>query len=163
MNCRKAQQWISRDLDGELGARRKARLDMHLGSCEACRGVREQWSLAGARLRETRPAPAQSAEAAWADVRRAIRNAGAREPIRAFLPVVRWATVAALLVLLVGVGATWRLSRPPAAVAEAGTKVEWAQTDLPGASPMVYEDAGSGLTVIWVVEADNKEGGHAGS
>jgi hypothetical protein len=34
---------------------------------------------------------------------------------------------------------------------------------LPGATPMVYEDAESGTTVIWIVEANGKERGRAGT
>jgi predicted anti-sigma-YlaC factor YlaD len=170
MNCKKSQQWISQDLDGELSARRKVRLDAHLESCAACRELREQWARVGARLRETRPAAAVTPEAAWADVRRAIRNAGATPAPEApwiFVPALRWAAATALAVVI-GLFVMRTIRGPtPAGVAAAppaqGTTVELVETDLPGAAPMVYEDAGSGLTVIWVVEKNNQEGGHAGS
>ena len=37
------------------------------------------------------------------------------------------------------------------------------ETSLPGAMMMVYEDKKSGMTMIWVVEANGEERGHAGS
>jgi anti-sigma factor RsiW len=170
MNCKKARQWISRDLDGELDARRKAGLAVHLEGCPACRGIRESWGRVGIRLREAPAVPAQTPEAAWADVRRSIRKASDRASAPGLwvpVPAMRWAVVAAV-VLVMGLFALRVLPwRGPARSAERlpaeGTKVEMVETDLPGAAPMVYEDAGTGLTVIWVVEGDNKEGGHAGS
>ncbi len=170
MNCKKAKQWISQDLDGELHARRKVRLDAHLATCAACRGVREQWARVGLRLKAAPVAAAQTPEAAWADVRRAIRNAGAtpdREVPWVLVPSMRWA-VAAAMAVAIGLFIVRTIQGPgPAGVAavqpEQGTTVELVETDLPGAAPMVYEDAGSGLTVIWVVESNGKEGDHAGS
>jgi anti-sigma factor RsiW len=161
MNCKKAQQWISRDLDGELGARRKSRLDAHISTCAACRELREQWGRVGAQLRETLPVAAQTPEAAWADVRRSIRVSRKEKelwPAWVLVPSVRWATAAALLMLVTLFGLRTRQMAPVE-----GTTVELVETDLPGAAPMVYEDAGSGLTVIWVVESNGKEGDHAGS
>jgi tetratricopeptide (TPR) repeat protein len=39
MRCRKAHEYISRTVDGELGPRRAARLDRHLAGCGDCRAL----------------------------------------------------------------------------------------------------------------------------
>lgn len=167
MNCTKARKWISLDLDGELAPGRRDALQAHLDACPVCREVREQWARIGADLR-ARPVPqAQAPEAAWADVRRAIRLAGAREerpePAWVFGVPVRVAAVI-VLVLALGIG-TWLMVGRPGAVsaARARTEVEWVETSLPGATPMVYEDAETGWTVIWVVEENGKEPRRAGT
>jgi tetratricopeptide (TPR) repeat protein len=41
MRCRKAREWISRSADGELDARRAARLERHLEKCGDCRALAE--------------------------------------------------------------------------------------------------------------------------
>jgi len=39
MRCRKAQEYISRSIDGELDARESARLERHLAGCGECRAL----------------------------------------------------------------------------------------------------------------------------
>src|SRR4030042_8975 len=41
MRCRKAHEYISRSVDGELAGRRAARLERHLASCGECRAFLE--------------------------------------------------------------------------------------------------------------------------
>ncbi|MFH0981190.1 MAG: anti-sigma factor [Planctomycetota bacterium] len=167
MNCGKAQRWISLEMDGELSPRRLSALRAHLEGCPSCRQVREDWVQVGAELRDRKPPAGQAPEAAWADVRRAIRNqAPAAEPAAewVFGAPLRWAAVAAALLVMAG-GAVLFMKKAPMreAAREPATQVEMVETGLPDAAPMVYEDAESGLTVIWVVEANRKEGGHVGS
>lgn len=167
MNCQKARKWISLDLDGELSARRAARLQAHLDRCPDCFKVREDWVAVGARMRGRRIPVAKSPEAAWADVRRAIRSDQeerfeAEETWIIGAPL-RWAA-AVLLIMIMGSGVFLSLQKGGVGVARAGgTQVEFVETGLPDAMPMVYEDSESGWTVIWVVEANGKKGKHAGS
>jgi anti-sigma factor RsiW len=169
MNCRKVQEWISADLDGELDAGRKAKLTAHLTACVSCRELRVQWLAVGRQLRAEVVPQVQTPEAAWADVRRAIRNAAPEAAEEtSWQPIfrLRWASIAAAVVVAAGLLSIVVLRRPSApevAAAPQGSRVEWVETGLPGASPMVYEDEESGMVIIWVVEANNKEGGHAGS
>ena len=70
------------------------------------------------------------------------------------------------MLILAGVGVmTFKKEVVPevAIVPPDGGRVEWVETGLPGASPMVYEDIESGLVIIWVVEANHKEPPHAGT
>lgn len=39
MKCAVAQEWISRSLDGELGAKQEAKLKAHLAACPDCRAL----------------------------------------------------------------------------------------------------------------------------
>lgn len=167
MNCQKARKWISLDLDGELSARRAARLHEHLDKCPACFKAREDWVAVGARLRG-RPVPGlKSADAAWADVRRAIRQEQEEryEAEESWVAgaTLRWAA-AALVVMVLGAGLFLGGRKGGLGEVRAGgTQVEFVETGLPDAMPMVYEDSESGWTVIWVVEANGKKGKHAGS
>ena len=168
MNCQSARKWISQELDAELAPRRRALLRAHLDSCPACRAVRDEWARIGVQLRDRRAARAQTPEAAWADVRRAIRLQRKKEQPAEWSWIfgvpVRAAAVLVLVVVL-GAGLFLAVRKPSvsAAARPARTEVETVETGLPGATPMVYEDAGTGLTVIWVVEANGNGGGHAGS
>ena len=169
MKCLKAQEWLSREMDGELSPSRKNKLDSHLAACPACRDVRERWAALRGQFQVREVPPGATAEAAWADVRRAIRtqrpDAGAPES-RGWAGVgLRWAYAAAALVLLgvFGVVTLRKPAGPELAAAPEGGRVEWVETGLPGASPMVYEDIESGLVIIWVVEANHKELPHAGT
>jgi anti-sigma factor RsiW len=167
MNCEKAKKWISLEMDGELSPSRSARLQSHIETCSACRKTRDEWASVGVRMRERHIPVLKSPEAAWADVRRAIR-AEQEERIETEEAWVigaplRWAA-AALLIMIVGSGIFLNLHKGVVEMARANTThVEFVETGLPDATPMVYEDAESGWTVIWVVEANGKKGKHAGS
>lgn len=167
MNCEKAQKWISLAMDGELSPRRAARLQAHLATCSGCRKTRDEWASVGVQMRERQIPVVKSPEAAWADVRRAIRNdqEERHEEEEAWVvgATLRWAG-AALLIMILGSGIFLTFQKGPVEVARAGgTEVEFVETGLPDATPMVYEDSESGWTVIWVVEANGKKGKHAGS
>jgi len=167
MNCEKAQKWMSLEMDGELSPRRAARLQAHLGACAGCLKTRDEWTSVGVKIRERQIPVLKSPEAAWADVRRAIRSDreeryGTEESWSIGAPL-RWAA-AALLVMILGSGLFLTLQKGAVGMARAsGTDVEFVETGLPDAMPMVYEDSESGWTVIWVVEANGKKGKHAGS
>jgi predicted anti-sigma-YlaC factor YlaD len=167
MNCEKTRKWISLDLDGELSPRRAARLHAHLDGCPICRRARNEWVSVGVQMRERRMPAMQTPEAAWADVRRAIHNAqeerGETEKAWVLGAPLRWA-VTMLLSMILGAGLFMTFQKSPAGMTRAGAmQVEFVETGLPNATPMVYEDAKSGWTIIWIVEANGKEGGHAGT
>ena len=171
MNCEHAREKISAMMDGELSPKEADLLRQHLDQCADCRRIREEWaSYAGLMKARFIPA-AQTPEAAWADVRRAIRLQAPekKEPAPGgwvFGRPIQWASYALLLaVIMTG----WLLmKRAPlhgGEVAEASrpsTEVLSVETELAGAGTMVYEDAESGWMVIWVVAGD-KEADHAGT
>ena len=167
MNCEKVKKWISLEMDGELSPRRVARLQAHLDRCPACCKARESWASIGAQIQKRSVPGLKSPEAAWVDVRRAIRldvrERQAKENVWMSSAPLRWA-VSALLVMILGSGLFLTLRKSPVRLARAAaTDVEFVETGLPDATPMVYEDSESGWTVIWVVEANGKKGNHAGS
>jgi ferric-dicitrate binding protein FerR (iron transport regulator) len=53
--CERASQWISLDLDGELGRLEQAALARHLGRCERCRAVSSEVHGFTGLLREAPP------------------------------------------------------------------------------------------------------------
>lgn len=159
MKCEKAQEWLSREMDGELAASDKALLDQHVAGCAACRAALAAWQQTGDFLRaETMEIP--SAEVMASDVLRAIRLGGA-EPVPAWQAGrLAWAGIFVGLLLL-GAGIWGMLGARNQAVgllasAEAASPVvESAEAELPGSSVMVYEDAESDTVVIWLMVADN--------
>lgn len=170
MNCDKAQRWMSLEFDDALSERRVERLNAHLAVCAKCREVREQWLRLRTACRSQTRAETPNAEEVWRDVQQALRN----EPVAhhdGALLLWEWlnlrrpalAFAAAMLLLAIGLG-TWMLRVKQASQrASPRTLVEFVETGLPGAAPMVYQDIESGWTVIWVVEADDKEKKNAGT
>jgi hypothetical protein len=60
MRCRNYEKWISDALDGALGERQKALLDLHLGKCPSCRAYHSRLSgiqREAVRLRKPAVAP----------------------------------------------------------------------------------------------------------
>lgn len=169
MNRQKAERWLSMALDDELSPRRRAKLDAWLAAHPELADLGKEWAAIGDRSRARVTAPPQTPEAAWQDVRRAIRLQ-ADQPHgeeTALQGRMKWAGAFAAACLVVMGGWLWVRAPDPAAVgaiADADrTEVEWVETDLPDAMSMVYEDADTGLTVIWVVVHENgEEDEHAG-
>jgi tetratricopeptide (TPR) repeat protein len=141
MRCRKANEYISRSIDGELAARESVRLDRHLAACEDCRVLREDLRriVAGAAKLET-PEPSDKV---WLNIRAGLvratagrtgeRSGGMRVPALGLgLPALRTVGVAAVALVLVvtGVVVGRRLGRGPAPLGpEAREKYTLAKLD----------------------------------
>ncbi len=164
MNRELAQIFISRAMDGELPERQRADLEAWLAAHPEDREIAAQWQALG-RLARVEAAAVKIPDEvlAWQDIRRAIRNAAPQEsasPFAFFRWRLAWAAVMVAVVCASAVGfGVWRGHRASAllAKAEAGrpAQIEWAETEVPGASTMVYQDEDSGLAVVWLVTDDN--------
>ena len=170
MNCEHAREQISAMMDGELDVQETGLLQAHIDGCADCRKMKEEWaSYAGFMKKRFIPA-AQTPEAAWADVRRAIHLQAPAKKESAFGWVfgrpIQWASYALLLaVVMTGLVLIKRVPEHGGDVAGThgpSTEVLSVETGLAGAGTMVYEDAESGWMVIWVVAGD-KEADHAGT
>ena len=167
MNRKRAERWLSLYLDGELDARRSSRLQQWLARDTELQHLLDDWRRTG-RLLQDRPVPTVDPDQAWHDVRRIVRS-DVPEARGRFMSGASWAAprvwLGAAAAVLVMCGALWilaghsgRTARLAAAdPAQAPAEVEWAETSLPGASTMVYRDEETGLTIIWLVEADEPE------
>lgn len=113
MRCRKAQGSISRSVDGELGPRRAARLERHLGKCAECRAFAEDMRKIVEKASGL-PAPEPS-DKVWRSIRAGLEAAtlrpsaeGARLDRRPLfgpsLAALRYAGAAALALILVASG-----------------------------------------------------------
>ncbi|MCX6572259.1 MAG: zf-HC2 domain-containing protein [Candidatus Aminicenantes bacterium] len=106
MRCRKAHEYISRSIDGELSGRQTARLERHLASCGECRALLEDLrAIAGDAAKLDAPEPS---DRVWKGIRAGLTAADlkpAREGLGPLfglsLPALRYAGVAALAVVLV--------------------------------------------------------------
>jgi len=122
MRCRKANEYISRSVDGELAGREAARLERHLEACGECRALLEDLRkiVAGATELD-QPEPS---DRVWRNIRTGLAAADLKpqvegislEPRPLFglgAPALRYAGVAALAVVLVisGVVIGTRLGR----------------------------------------------------
>jgi hypothetical protein len=113
MRCRKAQESISRSVDGDLGPRRAARLQRHLDKCEDCRAVAaDMRKIVEEASGLAAPEPS---EKVWRNVRAGLEAGtlrpsaeGApldRRPLFGLsLPALRYAGAAAVALVLVAAG-----------------------------------------------------------
>lgn len=162
MNRKKAEQWLSQAMDGELSPRRTQQLEAWLKDHpEEGQAIQSAWKRVGEQLRAVQPLPRQTPEAAWSDVRRELRKIVADPEPSKMLWRLSWAGAAVALVFLLVSGIWLRQGATPgvgSVIAHADrTEVEWVETDLPDAVSMVYEDEKTGLTVIWVWLSENGE------
>lgn len=168
MNQRKAERWLSQYVDGELDARRTALLEAEMERDPALRAQAERWRSNGDQFRRFADAAAPDPSQGWGDVRTALagERGRARRPAHTVFGS-RWGWAAAMLVVLAVVGLRIRETGPGQEVAALAApetvEVEWAETELPGASTMIFRDEETGLTVVWLVENGDAEDEHAGS
>ncbi len=170
MNGLKAQQLMSLELDGELSARQRLRLERWLARHPEEAHLMKEWEELGARLRNTQSVPRQTPEVAWQDVQRAIRVAEEQETTSEFsVRHWKWGWASACCALLVLVSLSWWIQLPASpdgsgiVLRADRTLVEHVETDIPNAISMVYEDEETGLTVIWILVHENgEEDGHVG-
>ena len=169
MKSNRREKLLSRYLDGDISRAGARKVETWMEEDDSLRKTREEYEALGDLLRQGGAVDeCPSAERMWQDVRRSIRNlepdAGPAQPA-VFGSRVRWAT-AMVMVLFAALGA-WVVLRAP----EPGSgmdrveaaEVEWVETDLPGASTMVYRDADTEMTVIWLLDANDAESTHVGS
>ena len=160
MNRRKAEQWLSMAMDGELSPDQEARLKVWLDQHPEGRELQQEWTQYRSWINSTPQDGIKTPEAARADVERAIRRTE-DQPVPLLTPWKVWATASLVLLLILGGIITWGTRKGSFVVAQDKTpmnEVEWVETDLPNASPMVYQDQESGWTVIWVM-VDEEESG----
>jgi hypothetical protein len=122
MRCRKANEYISRSVDGELAGRRAARLERHLASCGECRALLEDLrKIVGGATELDAPEPS---DRVWRNIRAGLAVADVKPLVEGIslerrplfglgVPALRYAGVAALAVVLVvsGVVIGTRLGR----------------------------------------------------
>ncbi len=105
MRCRKAMEYISRSIDGELSERETARLEPHLAACAECRALQSDLKAIVGRAAEL--AAPEPSERVWLRIKAGL-TAGARpdrQPLFGLsLPALRYAGAAALALILVASG-----------------------------------------------------------
>jgi len=134
MRCSSSRRFLSRYLDGELGAWRRRRLDRHLAGCAACRAELEAdrgvWALLGAV--ET-PAPPDVLAQLEACLTRAPL---APAPQRWFVPVA-YATAVLVFAAAGAVGGVYAAQRRPQGNRAAESEyAELLGVDPPGLAPV---------------------------
>jgi hypothetical protein len=123
MRCRKAQEYVSRSIDGELSERGATRLERHLAACADCRAL--QADLLRIVHGAAGLAVPEPSEKVWLKIRAGLtagqaepasrRSGDARRPAFGLgLPALRTAGVAAaaLFLVILGVVVGLRLGRP---------------------------------------------------
>lgn len=163
MKTRKAERDLSAWLDGELDEAQMKKVDAELVDSSELRNQRADFEIMADWLREEPTAVGQTAEAAWADIRRRRRLGDADSSQgggEIFGSRLHW-VVAMVLAMFCVLGLWAWLGNPPGVVvADASsnsTLVEWVDTGLENAFTMVYHDEEAKLTVIWIMEEDPEE------
>lgn len=170
MNSRHEKE-SSRWLDGELAPERAERIKARLETDPKLRESVDAWKQIGTYLREAPPLVSQTPEAAWADVQRALRATPAVASGPAafpWSPRLAWSGGLLALLLLVAFGGfSLHLRRYGGGGRTVATaqpvEVEWVDIEWPDATPLVYQDDETGLTVIWMVELEIEESADADS
>ncbi len=162
MNCKQTKKWLSLAMDNELSAQKCERMEQHLAHCPECRALKEQWMSYGNILRQPANTPLNT-DVLRADVLREIRTSRPDKEklvIPGLLhsrPVYAFAMVAIVSVMIMAGLRMFSGRVQTVKIAERNTEVEWVETDIPGATAMVYEDEETGLTVIWVITEEDDE------
>ena len=144
MKCEEIEVQISALIDGELDEAGQSLVHEHLAQCESCRRTRDAFAGVGDLFRAR-----QEEDASIPSPTRIIQDAGRGGRLISFSHVRR---IAAALALLAGVTALIQYSgrepveAPPAAPTE-GVVVTDLETDLPGATLVVYKD----LETDWLI------------
>jgi anti-sigma factor RsiW len=167
------QQLISRGLDGALDESERTAFERLLAENPEAARLAERWERTGDHLRTTMAPPAiPDAAVAWQDIRREIRRqtadtkpAGATETAN-WAGRMRWAgAFAAVCFLLLAGWLGYRYTVDGEAMFARGTtsmsplppapeRVEWVVAEVPGATTMIFTDAETEMTVIWMDLAD---------
>lgn len=153
-----AQLMMSRLMDGELSADEADRLHQYL----EVQPDAIDWMESSQTIAESaRPAECADSQSAWENIQEAI-NEGS-ETGEQFSNIIRFPSLlrmlgAAAAFAIVGsiVWTNLPFSQPKITERYAASQsvVEFVDTDIPDASPVVYTDEISGWTVVWVAEMD---------
>ncbi len=166
MNCREAENLISAKIDGELDQDSMAPLDRHLEECSPCRMTLEQWSGLRKQLadRDAEELPMPEIDSEWQIVQSRLDTREQPRPRAVFLSFpLPWISAVAALIM-VGIGLTFVRPNPldREIVQHMAENVEYVETDIVGATPVVFVDDESGWTVVWVVESGAEIPGDTG-
>jgi anti-sigma factor RsiW len=107
MKCEHYQRWISDDLDGALAAKKRRKLESHLGACSACRSYRQALALIQAEggALEARPVASDYFEEFTAAIETKLRQEKqAAGRVGSVAPRWKWAWVSAPLALALVLG-----------------------------------------------------------
>lgn len=134
-SCDEARRWLDDWLDGELAGALAEDVEAHVTACPDCRahaeGVRSLLAAAAGLPREIQPE-----RDLWPEIAARVASPTRLAP-SGWRPALRWGTLAAAAVVLVGLTAviTARLVRPVPAPAAAGLRPHPDSTVVPAALP----------------------------
>jgi hypothetical protein len=151
------QQRLAAWFDGELSSSEHAEVEQILEQDAAARAYVDQLARSREMLQGAHVSTVDG-DAAWESVRERLEEADRQRSARVLTFPQLVAAPAA--VMLVGMG-IWFPLRKMGQLDQAyalESTVEMVETELEGATPIVYIDEPSGWTVVWVVEAEEESG-----
>jgi len=159
---------LSRWMDGELDSRGAERLDPHVDSDDLLKETRDAWAEIGSALRmDAGPLPdASTVEADWLALEALLppRQQLKSLPASADVKIVRfpWVCVGGFAAMAAAVTLSLSVWMHDAGNSTAGQdafagfdsdpSISFVETDIPGASSMMYVDESSGWTIVWVTD-----------
>lgn len=165
-----AELLLSRALDGEASVDEQAALELYLSQNPEAADLKTAWESISVLLNEESDSvDCPSVEDAWQDIagRIEVEEQGSEENVAVsntptVIPFPRWVwggAAAAAIVVLASLGL---LNLPQAssegeqvASSESLIEVEYIDTEIEDATPVVYVDEESGWTVVWVMEPED--------
>jgi predicted anti-sigma-YlaC factor YlaD len=156
MNCKQAQEWISRGMDGELSTTDRERLEQHLIQCPGCRQIQDHWMSASQLFKQTSQVKIPDAEETWQEIRSQLDQPEKtpRDNLLPFPSIIRWASAIAA-VIAVSFGIRFVLQKPSLETHAFQNEVEFVESDIPDSSTAIYVDDESGWTIVWVFESQD--------
>jgi predicted anti-sigma-YlaC factor YlaD len=156
MNCKQAQEWISRSMDGDLCTADQEVIEKHLIQCPSCRQIQDHWMAAAQLLKQTAHVKIPDAEETWEEIRSQLdqHETVSRGNLLPFPSIIRWASAAAA-VIAISLGVRFVVQEPSLETYAFHNEVEFVETDIPNSSPVVYVDDESGWTIVWILESQD--------
>ncbi len=158
MHCKQAEQLLSQSLDRELESSRERELKGHLQSCPTCEDLRKNWKELGDVLRASPlPSPPDVAEVC-SEIERDLPGSNPTSlRFRLKQELLLAGAAAALLIVSLFIYLGFSRQGDPSPVMVQAAEVEFLETGIPGATPVVFVDSVTGMTVLWVVEEDTSD------
>ena len=143
---------LSAWIDESLSSKQMRAVSAAVQSDSELRARADALRAVGVVLREESFDPSVSAERMLSDVRRAIRlqDSARVRPTPFWIRRLRWAPAGAAVCVCLALTAIWLLSHTRAEGSVAQTKIEYVDSELSDASPMVYTDYEAGWTIVWL-------------
>ena len=158
LTCYRARRWLGAYLDDALARGDAGWTERHLASCASCQREVAELRRVKALVAEAASVREPDWTGFWPGIVRGIdadrqRSVVTAPPRRVWRLWPQWALGGAAVAALAIAVVSWQGGRLPV-TAEAGVRVDAANTEYPGATVMVYTPPDREMAVVWLFDSD---------